>query len=72
MPEIGVSIKKTVRTISKERTLIEINFPEILGKMLGVLGLTNAFSKIFRVVYVVREASLPKKKICPKTRLFLW
>jgi len=39
-------------------------------KMLGVLGLTNAFLNFFRVAYVVRDASPKKKKITPKTRLF--
>ena len=41
-------------------------------KMLGVLGLTNAFLNFFRVAYMVRDASPKKKKIYPKTRLFLF
>ena len=53
-----------------QRLLVQKNFPNFFRKLLGVLGLTKAISKIFRVVYAVREASLPQKKISPEIRLF--
>ena len=53
-----------------QRLLIEKNFPIFFRKLLGVLGLTKAISKIFRVAYAVRGEPPKKKKYVLRHAIF--